>query len=66
MLGVVLARFFERRQRIELEIREKKVPVYQEMVKGLFDGLMNAKDGDTRRAGGAIQEVNPEPHHVGL
>lgn len=60
VLSVMLARFYERRQKIELEIRERKVPVYQKMVEGLVDGVMNASKGDTRELEALVNSLTPQ------
>lgn len=60
VLGVVLARYFERRRQIEVEIRERKVPMYKDMVQGLLDGLLKSEDGDTARFEAVIADLTPQ------
>lgn len=58
---LVLGRFFERQKSIEGEIREKKIPIYNRLVAGLF-GLLNAPDETARQAAATdlFQTITPD------
>lgn len=43
VLSVVVAKFYEKKRVIELEHRNKKIPIYEEFVEFLFKLLMNEK-----------------------
>ncbi|MCW2785661.1 MAG: hypothetical protein JWP74_2178 [Marmoricola sp.] len=60
VLGVALGRYFERRQKIELEIRERKIPVYQGMVEGLLTGLLDSEEDDTSALEAVFKEITPQ------
>lgn len=42
-LGIALGRYFERRHQIEVELRERKIPMYTEFVEGLMK-IFNSED----------------------
>jgi hypothetical protein len=48
--SVAFGRYFERQRQIEVEIRERKIPMYKDMVQGLLDGILNSKDSDNTAA----------------
>jgi len=61
--GVLLARFIERRKLIEEEIRAKKIPMYTELVEGLFSALNDiSKNGevDTEATTALFQRLTPQ------
>ena len=60
VLGVVLARFLERRRQIEVEIRQRKIPMYRKMVQGLISGLLNTKNGDTTELEALFTSLTPQ------
>ena len=61
VLGVVLARYLERRQQIEVEIRQRKIPMYQEMVEGLLSAVLNTKDdGNTTELEALFKSLTPQ------
>ncbi|MFB5761542.1 hypothetical protein [Paenibacillus medicaginis] len=43
VLSVVIAKYYEKKRAIELELRNKKIPIYEEFVEFLFKLLMNKK-----------------------
>lgn len=45
MSGYVVARYFERKKIIEQQIREQKLPVYEEFISFIFHVIKNVKEG---------------------
>ncbi|MGD0032842.1 hypothetical protein SLT67_15880 [Paenibacillus illinoisensis] len=43
VLSIVIAKYYEKKRAIELELRSKKIPIYEEFVEFLFKLLMNKK-----------------------
>ena len=58
--GVVLGRYLERRQQVEVEIRERKIPVYDSMTTQLLDGVFSGKDGNTEVLETLFRDVTPK------
>lgn len=44
VLSVVVGRYFERRYQIDLQLREKKIPIYTEFVEGILGIFATASD----------------------
>lgn len=55
VLGLTLGRYLERRHQIEVELRERKVPIYTEFVEGLMKFLASSGEGY-----GRPRSANPE------
>ena len=49
VLGVALGRYLERRHQIEVELRERKIPMYTEFVNGLMK-IFNQREPELREA----------------
>lgn len=59
--SVALGRYFERQRQIEVEIRERKIPMYKEMVEGLLGGILSTtKDGDTSALEALFKSLTPQ------
>ncbi len=43
--GYFISRYFERKKLIEQQIREQKLPVYEEFISFIFEIIMNVKEG---------------------
>lgn len=61
VLGVVLARYYERRQQVEIGIRERKIPTYQALVEGLIRGMFAGVEGrGTTELEAAFKQLTPQ------
>ena len=58
--SVTLGRYLERRHQIEVEIRERKIPIYNTMIAGLIKGLLESKDGQTANLEALFRELTPQ------
>ena len=66
VLGVTLGRYLERRHQIDLELRERKVPIYTEFVEGLLSvfASVNESDGNESAKAGQQQRNRPQKGKV--
>lgn len=60
VISVTVGRYLERRHQIEVEIRERKIPVYNTMITGLLNGLFDSKDGNTAKLETQFRELTPQ------
>jgi hypothetical protein len=61
--GVLLTRYFERRKAVEEEIRATKIPMYTELVEGLFSALNGMSENgevDTEATTALFQRLTPQ------